>query len=410
MKSGLSLCMIIKDEEACIERALRSFQGVADEIIVGDTGSTDKSADICKQFGAKVIAVAWNDDFSKARNKVLKAASCKWIFVLDADEYLKEGDGKLLAEESQIENVCGFFVPFEDLDDNGCVKTFSLPRFFLNRPDIRFSNPIHESVVRDLEQLTENSGMKIQRSRASLVHTGYQSSVIRNREKLSRNLGILEKAYEKNPEDLFLLLKYGDNLRLLERDEDALRIFHEGISFWAQHPPHSLSKGTLSGVIPEIFAGAVTLLIKQSRLKEAEDLCRQCAEQFQHISIYYNLGIISWKNGELEKAINFFKQAENCKSKGMEDPYGAYPYALNAIGEICFKKKNLEESELYFGRARDSAPGLVNPWVNSSLLSVEKGDLKGAISYMEKAHQIAPENALVNKTRALLLNFQKKQG
>ena len=84
----LSLCMIVKDEEANISKALDSLTGIADEIIVVDTGSQDETKDIARKFNAKIIDMDWEDDFSKARNAGLRSATGDYILYLDADEYI----------------------------------------------------------------------------------------------------------------------------------------------------------------------------------------------------------------------------------------------------------------------------------------------------------------------------------
>ena len=84
----LSVVMIVKDEAACPGRCLASVRDIADEIVAGDTGSTDATPAIAAGFGARVIRVPWRDDFAWARNRVLAAASGDWLLHLDADEEL----------------------------------------------------------------------------------------------------------------------------------------------------------------------------------------------------------------------------------------------------------------------------------------------------------------------------------
>ena len=80
--------MIVKDEEENIERSLMSVKPVVDEMIVVDTGSTDRTKDIARSLGAKVYDFQWTDSFSDARNFSLSKATGKWILVLDADEVI----------------------------------------------------------------------------------------------------------------------------------------------------------------------------------------------------------------------------------------------------------------------------------------------------------------------------------
>src|SRR4029077_17309854 len=94
----LSLCMIVKDEEAMLPRCLTAVAEPVDELIVVDTGSTDRTVEIAESFGARVLHHAWTGDFSAARNVGLDAATGDWLLYLDADEVLAGGDGPLLRE------------------------------------------------------------------------------------------------------------------------------------------------------------------------------------------------------------------------------------------------------------------------------------------------------------------------
>ena len=97
--STISLCMITKNEEAFLESCLLSVKDLVDEIIVVDTGSTDKTKEIALKHNAKVFDFAWCDNFAAARNESLKHATGDWILILDADEELdKEGINKIKAE------------------------------------------------------------------------------------------------------------------------------------------------------------------------------------------------------------------------------------------------------------------------------------------------------------------------
>ena len=78
--------MMVKDEEDFLEDALKSAQPFCDELVVVDTGSTDRTVEIAKDMGAKVGFFPWCNSFSKARNETLRQSTGQWIAVLDADE------------------------------------------------------------------------------------------------------------------------------------------------------------------------------------------------------------------------------------------------------------------------------------------------------------------------------------
>ena len=88
--------MIVKNEEAFLEKCLESVKNYIDEIIIVDTGSTDKTVEIASRYTDKVYFHPWEGNFSKARNQALSYATCDWIFQIDGDEELIEGSGEKL--------------------------------------------------------------------------------------------------------------------------------------------------------------------------------------------------------------------------------------------------------------------------------------------------------------------------
>ena len=97
-KGTVSLCMIVKNEEKYLARCLQSAKTIVDEMIVVDTGSSDRTKELATIFGAKVFEFPWENDFSSARNHSLSKASGDWILILDADEVVAPGDQSYLRE------------------------------------------------------------------------------------------------------------------------------------------------------------------------------------------------------------------------------------------------------------------------------------------------------------------------
>ena len=105
-KARISQCMIVKNEEKNIERALSWGKGIVSEQIVVDTGSTDRTVELAKQMGARVYHFEWIDDFAAAKNYAISKARYEWIALLDADEYFLENDArKLLAYIQELQDT-----------------------------------------------------------------------------------------------------------------------------------------------------------------------------------------------------------------------------------------------------------------------------------------------------------------
>jgi GT2 family glycosyltransferase/Flp pilus assembly protein TadD/glycogen synthase/SAM-dependent methyltransferase len=188
-QSSLSICMIVKNEELSIAKCLMSVKPVADEIIVVDTGSADKTKAIASALGAKVFDFPWTSDFSEARNYSLSKASGGWILVLDADELVSPLDHDKLKKliNSKAEKSVAYTMVTRNYTDQAGSRDWSanegryiheevgrgwIPspkvRLFANDKRIKFVNPVHELVEPTLEKL----GIKIKTCDIPVHHYG----------------------------------------------------------------------------------------------------------------------------------------------------------------------------------------------------------------------------------------------
>ena len=191
----LSQCMIVKNEEANIRRALSWGRGIVWEQIVVDTGSTDKTVEIAKEMGAKVFYFDWCDDFSAAKNYAIEQVSGEWIAFLDADEYFSKEDARkipavlenaeALAKKGNV--IHALCTEMFHLNDEG--EVFSVGRhyrIFRNMKELRYCNRIHESL-----QMTNGTQMRyVMVKNLPIMHTGYQQSI--RDKKGERNIPLLK--------------------------------------------------------------------------------------------------------------------------------------------------------------------------------------------------------------------------
>lgn len=166
MTPALSLCMIAKNEERHLPRCLESVRGLVDEIILVDTGSTDRTIDVARSFGARVLPFAWQDDFSLARNHGLEPASGRWILMLDADESIAARDHDRIRawlDRDDLHAVTArqrHYLPsttvvgwqpgpggYEEGAPYPGFADVTCRRLFRNRPWLRFRNRVHEELV-----------------------------------------------------------------------------------------------------------------------------------------------------------------------------------------------------------------------------------------------------------------------
>jgi GT2 family glycosyltransferase/Flp pilus assembly protein TadD/SAM-dependent methyltransferase len=172
-KSTLSLCMIVKNEEKQLPRCLMSAKPLADEIIVVDTGSNDRTRDIAKVLGAKVFDFPWPDNFSDARNFSIAQASGNWVLILDADEVLSVNDHGVLRKlySKQGTKRAAYRMTTRNYTDEAGSRGWvendgkcqeqeagrgwfpsSKVRLFPKHPAIQFANPVHEMVEPSLRK------------------------------------------------------------------------------------------------------------------------------------------------------------------------------------------------------------------------------------------------------------------
>ncbi|MBU90282.1 hypothetical protein CMO94_01970 [Candidatus Woesearchaeota archaeon] len=171
---SISLCIITKNEEKRLENCLNNVKNIADEIIIADTGSEDRTKEIAKKFTDKVYDFEWKDDFSEARNFSIKKATKEWILVLDPDETISNKDlmkiKKLTKEDKEIMGYS--FIQRTYSNTRGKLKwnyskndfyneskpflgwTYKgITRLFRNDKRIRFIYPIHETVIESIKNI-----------------------------------------------------------------------------------------------------------------------------------------------------------------------------------------------------------------------------------------------------------------
>lgn len=193
----LSLCMICKNEEKKIARCINSVKEKVDEIVVVDTGSTDRTIGIVKKLGAKVFEIPWEDDFSKAKNHAISKSQGDWIIFLDADEYLMASHLEYLRNyilEAENMKKDSIFIEIVNLDEEKVLSTFKTIRIFKHHPDISFKGRIHESLAKKggkLEAITFTEPLRV-------LHDGYSKEAMEEKSKVDRNLEILLREYEVN--------------------------------------------------------------------------------------------------------------------------------------------------------------------------------------------------------------------
>jgi hypothetical protein len=186
----VSLCMIVKDEEASIGDALDSAQGLADEVIVYDTGSTDDTVAIATKHGARVIQGQWREDFAWARNQTLEYATAMWILWIDADERVR-GDKEALRVRLQdpLAPFESYAIRIENVTGGGLTSFNHYANRVFRRKDCFWRGALHETIWYRDELRTCHA---VPAPEMYLEHFGYLDNTMADKKKADRNIRISE--------------------------------------------------------------------------------------------------------------------------------------------------------------------------------------------------------------------------
>ena len=188
---------------------LESVRGAVDEIVLVDTGSRDETIRIAESFGARVHRSPWRDDFSAPRNLAVARARGDWILQLDADERLAPGAGETIRKTLvgadfdcgliRLHNASSATASHADVVSGKARlgEPMSLPRLLRRTADLRYDGIVHESVANWLEA----RGGRVRFIDADIVHLGSTPEIRKERDKVARNVGLLKKRANAEPDD-----------------------------------------------------------------------------------------------------------------------------------------------------------------------------------------------------------------
>lgn len=209
---SLSLCMIVKNEEQNLGRCLESVKDIVDEIIIVDTGSTDNTIKIAEKYNAKIFHYKWDNSFANARNFSLSKASKDWILIMDADDELVSEDKEKLLNLINNKNIklnafLGETLSYSgDSPDHNIYSNLNI-RLIRNGKGYKFQGDIHEQIIPGIEDRNKEGIIGI--SDIRFYHYRYLTKTVYEKNKRKRNMEIIKKELEKNPDNAFMLYNMG---------------------------------------------------------------------------------------------------------------------------------------------------------------------------------------------------------
>ncbi|WP_018131904.1 TPR domain-containing glycosyltransferase [Effusibacillus pohliae] len=298
----LGVHVITRDEEDVLPQCLDSVKTVADEIVIVDTGSVDRTVDIAISYGAKIVHTKWDDDFSKARNLGLSHATTDWILVLDADEALAAG-AELLADLLQRTDAEAFLVEIENVlgDRPEDRLRHQTVRLFRRNASYRFRGRIHEQIIPAI--LEHHPLTKIELSPLQIVHYGYLPPRMERKDKIRRNLRLLEMAVKEEPEEPFHIYNLGVTHCQMGRLREAASELQRAYDLTPVGRSYR----------PTLVRDRAKVLLALNELAEAERLLRaEITHYDDYPDLYHLLGETLERKGLLRESFAAYEQASRC--------------------------------------------------------------------------------------------------
>lgn len=368
----LSLCMIVKNEEANLAKCLESVKDVVDEMIVMDTGSTDQTVSIAQEYGAKVPCMAWCNNFSTARNEALKYVTGDWVLVLDADECLEP---KVVPQiQKVITNDDALVINLIRHEIGAVQSPYSLvSRLFRSHPKLYFSRPYHALIDDSAEQLikAEPHWKVMDLAEIGILHYGYQPELIQSQDKSERARKAMESYWQEHPHDAYVCSKLGALYLQMGQTEKGLKLLKQGLkantadshvlyelhyslgnAYTRQQKIEQAVKHYQKAIAQPIleplklgaynnFGGLLQAMGDLQNAKKAYELTIQIDPNFA--TGYYNLGMLLKTMGNLPEAVKSYQKAISIAPE--------YAEAYQNLGVVYYKLGYFAESQAAFEQA-----------------------------------------------------------
>lgn len=331
--------MIVKNGAETIRPCLESVRGIVDQIVIADTGCTDNTCEIAREFGATIVPFPWENHFANARNAALKQVTTDWVLVLDADEELDEGARKRIPALLRASDVGGYVTPIRNYVPNKFTRAWdrvAVPndghhprakdapafvvhencRFFRRHPQIQFVGRVHEVVEDSIRAL----GMKLPHAPFFIHHFGQLSTQQAKDDKATFYRDLLRLKTEEQPNDALAWIQLGlQEYECLGNPQEALRCLDRALILQPQasdawifkgmvllnlgHPQHALialakaRKDSNGAALRDQLRGDAFHFLEQ--LQDARLAYREALKKRQHDPIIESkLGFVEVKLGQ----------------------------------------------------------------------------------------------------------------
>lgn len=380
----LTVCIITKNEEKFIGGCISSVMSVADEIIIVDSFSSDKTKTISLKFPVRFFERKWSNDYSAARNYAIDQARGEWILFLDADERLKNSEALIKTlRKKPSKNIGGFLLERRDIyrhKDNQKITHYNvgIVRVFRNKSDIRYRYKIHEQIN---APILEN-GYKINiEKKARIVHLVSDSEDEFLDTKQRYYLKLLNASLKNNPDEPWLNYHKAKTLWYFNQLDKALAIFLSVAK----------DKSNPVDIRTSSFNQAAVILGILKKYDLAFDLVKKSLrlipDQSLAYSVKYNL---YYDTNQFEKAIAAIKKVKTsivkCKWQNIipGDLYVNRDVKYYRIGVCYLAMNNILKARTYFTKGIHTNNESADNYYGLAVLEGYKNNKEKAKQYINK--------------------------
>jgi tetratricopeptide (TPR) repeat protein len=344
----LSVCLIVRDEERNLPLALASVSDLATEIVVVDTGSTDRSVQVASEHGARVEHFAWVDDFSAARNFAIQHATQPHILSLDADERLDPESHAALATYCGEAAGRAGRVLLANVDADGTLLSVdALTRLHPNQTGFGYHGRIHEQLQLDGEP------PPTYQTQVRLIHSGYSQHVLKACGKVERNLRLLSLAEAEAPHEPYLSYQRGRTLAAAGDHQAAVQAFRAALGKLGDRPPASVP------YLPSLLIQLGYACLRSGDAAGTLDVLSLASDLFPDFTdVYFLYGLALMQLGDRERLDDIRLAFEHCLALGEPDParYESVPgvgsfRAEHNLGVYCESIGQPEAARAWYARA-----------------------------------------------------------
>jgi hypothetical protein len=350
---SLTLCLLTRNEEANLPRVIGSVAGLADQVVVVDTGSNDRTAPVARDLGAVVHEFSWNDDFGAGRNSALEQATGDWILWLNPDEELLPAAHSVVRECMLRAEALAFGARVQELTRPDRLDSFtetSQVRLFRRLPQIQFVGRVHPRFSPPLEGLAAWLGMRLYPSEIVLRHHAYLSVLTEPKLRWSARLLALE--LQDYPDQLTTRIDYGKTLLRLN-DPAGHQVLAEAVE---QILPCRDASRPPAPQVQVLLEYLLTVSAEQSRSRLSRQEAWDLAVRWFPVSapLLWVKASQSFRDGQFQQAAGLLEKLVELGRTGAYDQTAGFdPDIVGAgavanLGACCIQLGDLDRAEHLF--------------------------------------------------------------